>query len=172
MKYYDALTDAMTTLGQLPDTLFIGQGVRWQNNAMFGTLRVVPDEKRVELPVIEDFQMGYCLGMAMQGYLPISVYPRWDFLLLAANQLVSHVDKLPFTTFKGRVIVRVGVGAKWPLDSGRQHTNDYSAAFRLMLRTTEVIELNCARDVLPGYRRALEASHSCVIVERQDLYGE
>ena len=172
MSYYGQLTEAMTMLAQHPQTLFVGQGVRWQNNAQFGTLAGVPEAKRHELPVIEDFQMGYCLGLALQGYLPISVYPRWDFLLLAANQLANHVDKLPFTSFTGRAIVRVGVGAKYPLDSGRQHTNDYSAAFRLMLRTVEVIELDCARAVMPGYERALEADHSCIVVERANLYGE
>lgn len=172
MKYFDALTEAMSLVARNEKALFIGQGVRWPNNAMFKTLSGVPEDQRIEFPVAEDFQMGYSLGMALQGYLPVSIYPRWDFLLLAANQLVSHVDKLPFTSFAGRVIVRVGVGAKHPRDSGRQHTNDYTAAFRLMLRTCEVIELNCARDVLPGYEKALQSPRSCVVVERQDLYGE
>lgn len=159
-------------LGAIDNALFVGQGVLWDNNAQFKTLTGVPEEKRIELPVIEDFQMGYCTGLALQGFLPVSVYPRWDFLLLAANQLVSHLDKLPFTSFSGRVIVRVGVGAKYPLDSGRQHTNDYSAAFRLMLRTVEVIDLDCARSVMPGYERALHAEHSCIVVEHQNLFGE
>lgn len=170
--YFDELTRAMTMLGEHPQTLFVGQGVRWDNNAQFRTLSGVPQEKRIELPVAEDFQMGYCLGLALQGYLPVSVYPRWDFLILAANQLVNHVDKLPFTTFKGRVIVRVGVGAKYPLDSGRQHTNDYSAAFRLMLQTVEVIELNSKFDVMKVYERALRSERSCIVVERQDLFNE
>jgi len=172
VSYYDALTEAMTLLAQDARTLFVGQGVRWRNNAQFGTFANVPEDRRIEFPVAEDFQMGFSLGLAMQGYLPVSVYPRHDFLICAANQLVSHVDRHPITGFPGRVIMRAAVGAKHPLDSGRQHTNDYTAAFRLMLRTTEVIELNCTRDVLPGYRRALVSEHSCLVVERSDLYGE
>lgn len=172
MTYYGALTEAMSMLARNPKTLFVGQGVRWQNNAQFKTLAGVPQEQRIELPVIEDFQMGYSTGLAMMGYLPISIYPRWDFLLIAANQLVTHLDKLPLTSFSGKVIVRVGVGAKYPLDSGKQHTNDYSAAFRLMLKTTEVIELNSKWDVLKGYERALAVPHSCIVVERQDLFNE
>lgn len=172
LNYYGELSAAMGMLARDPRTLFVGQGVRWQNNAQFGTLNQVPEAKRIELPVIEDFQMGYCTGLAMNGFLPISIYPRWDFLLLAANQLVSHLDKLPTTEFTGRVIVRVGVGAKYPLDSGKQHTNDYSAAFRLMLKNTEIIELNSKWDVMKGYEHALNSWKSCIVVERQDLFNE
>lgn len=177
MGYFDTLREAMRLLAADPRTLFVGQGVRWDNNAQFRTLQdddgnpIVPLERRIELPVIEDFQMGYCLGLALQGYLPVSIYPRWDFLILAANQLVNHLDKLPFTSFSGRVIIRVGVGAKYPLDSGRQHTQDYSAEFRLMLKTVEVIELNSRFDVLPGYEHALKSKRSCILVERQDLFN-
>lgn len=172
MTYYAALTDAMQQLAMDERTLFIGQGVRWPNNAQFKTLALVPDDKRIEMPVIEDFQAGYCLGLALQGYLPICIFPRWDFALLAANQIVNHIDKLPFTSFSGRVIIRVGVGAKYPLDSGRQHTQDYTAAFRLMCKTIEIIDLDCTRAVAPGYERALKSDRSCIVVEHQNLFGE
>lgn len=153
-------------------TLFVGQGTRWPNNAQFKTLALVPDDRRIELPVIEDFQAGFCLGLALQGYLPICIYPRWDFAILACNQILNHIDKLPYTSFSGRVIIRVGVGAKYPLDSGRQHTQDYSAAFRLMCKTIEVIELNSKWDVAKGYEHALHSDKSCIVVERQDLFND
>lgn len=177
MNYFDTLREAMRLLSADPRTLFIGQGVRWDNNAQFRTFQdadgtpIVPLDRRIELPVIEDFQAGFCLGLALQGYLPVCVYPRMDFMILACNQIVNHIDKLPYTSFSGRVIIRVGVGAKYPLDSGRQHTQDYSAAFRLMLRTMEVIELNSRFDILPAYRHALESERSVICVERQDLFN-
>jgi hypothetical protein len=34
------------------------------------------------------------IGLAMQGYVPITCYPRFDFLILAFNQLVNHLDKI------------------------------------------------------------------------------
>ena len=43
-------------------------------------------------------QMGITIGMLMSGYVPISIYPRWNFLLLAINQLVNHLDKLSIMT--------------------------------------------------------------------------
>jgi pyruvate/2-oxoglutarate/acetoin dehydrogenase E1 component len=170
-NYFDECCAAMELLAQ-SGAIFIGQSVRYPSNAMFKTLRAVPMESRIEVPVFEDVQMGMSIGYALGGFLPVSCFPRMDFLLLAANQLVNHLDKIPYTPHRAKVIVRTSVGAKWPLHSGHQHTQDHSAAFRLMLKTVKVIELNCARDVMPGYKRALAAEHSCLVVERQDLYGE
>ena len=153
--------------------LFIGQSVRYPSNAMFKTLRDVPMEQRIEVPVFEDVQMGISMGYALVGNLMVSCYPRMDFLLLAANQMVNHLDKVAFTSWaSARVIVRTSIGAKWPLHSGHQHTQDHTAAFRLMLKSMEVIELNCARDVLPGYEQAMRSERPSLVVERQDLYGE
>ena len=38
--------------------------------------------------------MGLSLGLALQGFVPVSIYPRIDFLLSATNQLVNHLDKI------------------------------------------------------------------------------
>ena len=65
--YKNALTNAMTSLGQKEDTVFIGQQVLWQGNPMSTTLTEVPKDKLIELPVMEESQMGMSLGMAMAG---------------------------------------------------------------------------------------------------------
>lgn len=171
MNYFNECVKAMGLLAER-GALFIGQSVRYPSNAMFKTLRDVPMEQRIEVPVFEDCQMGMSIGYALGGYLPVSCYPRMDFLLLAANQLVNHLDKIPYTPHHAKVIVRTSIGARYPMHSGHQHTQDHIAAFRLMLRTVTVIELNCARDVMEGYRQAITAPGSCLVVERQDLYGE
>jgi pyruvate/2-oxoglutarate/acetoin dehydrogenase E1 component len=61
---------------------------------MSTTIGDVPKDKLIELPVMEESQMGMSLGMAMAGDFVITFYPRWDFLICATNQLVNHVDKL------------------------------------------------------------------------------
>ena len=38
--------------------------------------------------------MGISTGLALNGFIPVSCYPRFDFLILALNQLVNHLDKL------------------------------------------------------------------------------
>jgi hypothetical protein len=58
------------------------------------------------------------------------------------------------------------VGKRTPLDAGPQHTADYSAAFRLMLRTVRVIEVTDPRAALHLYRGlAAGVGSSCIVVE-------
>ena len=84
-KYCDELTRAMTWLGEQDDTIFIGQAVEYKGTAMTNTLVNVPKNKLLEMPVNEEMQMGITNGLAVAGSVPISIYPRWNFLLLGAN---------------------------------------------------------------------------------------
>ena len=90
-KYFDELISTMNWLSENENTIFIGQAVEYPGTAMFNTLKDINPQKRIELPVFEDTQMGMSLGLALKGYKVISIYPRWNFLLCATNQLVNHV---------------------------------------------------------------------------------
>ena len=90
MKYFDELKRSMNYLAENKKTVFIGQAVEVPGTAMSNTLVDVSHDKKVELPVAEEMQMGMAIGLAMDGYAPISIYPRWNFLLLAMNQLVNQ----------------------------------------------------------------------------------
>ncbi len=164
-NYRDALSQAMEEMACDDRVVFLGQGVRDSGTFMSTTLQGVPLEKRIELPVMEETQLGMSIGMAIAGFVPISIYPRWNFLLLAANQLVNHLDKM-----KSKVIVRVGVGSSKPLDPGPQHTSDFTDAFQLMMPNTYIRRLNNASDVITEYRQALERKGPSVLVETADLY--
>jgi pyruvate/2-oxoglutarate/acetoin dehydrogenase E1 component len=173
MNYSEELTKAMTWLGQKSDTIFLGQSVLYPGNAVYKTLQGVPREKLVELPVAEELQMGISLGLALTGKTVISIYPRFDFLLCAMNQLVNHLDKLEDFThgeYKARVIVRVGVGSTSPLYPGVQHCGDYSNALRKMLKM-EVINLLYPAEILSVYEEVYRLGISAVIVEEMERYG-
>jgi len=174
MTYSDQLTKAMTWLGEKEDTIFIGQSVAYPGNAMFKTLSGVPDEKKIELPVAEEMQMGMSLGLALTGKTVISIYPRFDFLLLAVNQLVNHLDKLEDFThgqYHAKVIIRVGIGSKSPMYPGVQHCGDYYDAFRKMLKHTNTIRINKADGILDLYKVAYNRPNSTLIVEDMSKYG-
>ena len=172
LSYTEALTMAMAQLAKDPRTLFVGQAVRFDGQAAFETFRGVPMAKRIEMPVCEDFQMGFCTGLALQGFVPVSFYPRFDFLILATNQLVNHLDKLPLMGgFRPKVIVRTAVGRSTPLDPGPQHVQNHTEAMRLMLKTMKVIDLRTPFDVLDGYAAALTGSESVLMVEHMELYA-
>src|SRR5262245_51115739 len=94
MSYTAELIGAMELCAKQPKAIFLGQGVGSPSTIQTDTLRSIPSEQRIEFPVAEDLQMGMAIGMSLDGWLPICVYPRWDFLLLAANQLVLHLDRI------------------------------------------------------------------------------
>lgn len=157
---------SMRMLAEHPDTVFVGQSVKYDGSRIYTTLDGVPMEKRREHPVIEDHQLGYCLGLAMRGAIPICIYPRIDFMLLAVNQLVNHLDKTKeLWGISPKVIIRTTVGRKYPLDAGPQHTNNHTKAFRLMLKNVEVIELTRVSDVFDAYGYAINREGSTLLVE-------
>lgn len=155
-------------LAAQPRAWFLGQNVAYDGNVVFRHLTDVPMSQRLELPVCEDLQMGLSIGLALQGYLPISIYPRMDFLVLAFNQLVNHLDKLSTMSlgqYQPKVIVRTKVGSRVPLNAGPQHTQDHTEALRLMLMTVQVERITVPEEILPTYQRALERAESTVVVE-------
>ncbi len=170
MNYREELCRAMTLLGQHPRTLFLGQAVAYPGTSMSGTLAAVPPEKLIELPVMEESQLGMSIGLAVAGFVPITIYPRWNFLLLAANQIVNHLDKLPIISNGGytpKVIIRVGIAADTPLNPQAQHLGDFTAAFKSMCHTVEVIRLDRPGDIVPAYEHALarDDGRSTMLVE-------
>ena len=177
MSYFDQLRHAMSWLGEKPDTLFIGQAVSVPGTAIFNTLKQLPEDKRLELPVFEDTQMGMSLGLALQGTRVVSIFPRWNFLLCATNQLVSHVDKCKLISsgqFQPQLIIRTAVGSERPLFPGHQHIGNMSDGFRQILVNTEIIELHEPDQVLSAYQHAYNRSDgkSTILVEFGDFYNE
>jgi pyruvate/2-oxoglutarate/acetoin dehydrogenase E1 component len=172
MSYFSALSDAMTLLAAEPNTIFMGQGM-FAGTSMSDTLKGVPSGKKLEMPVAEDLQMGMAIGMALDGLLPICIFPRWNFLLCAANQLVNHLDRLPVYSdggYQPKVIIRTAIPSIHPFNPGPQHDDDFTAAFRKMLRTVNVWEARDESEVTSCYRAAIQSGDSSLIVEYTELY--
>lgn len=175
MKYFDELKRSMEMLAEHPDVLFLGQAVECAGTAMSNTLKDVGSSRKIELPVCEDLQMGMTNGLALAGKIPVSVFPRWNFLLLGTNQLVSHLDKIPMISdFKTKAIVRTGIGSVRPLHPQHQHTGDYTDAFQSMCDNIEFIRLDEPEEIFPAYEKALnrQDGKSTVLVEWGDYYSE
>ena len=177
MKYFEELKNSMEWLASKPDSFFVGQAVEVPGTAMFNTLKDIQVNKRLELPVFEDTQLGLSIGMSLLGHKIISIFPRWNFLICATNQLVSHLDKLPIIT-EGKVqpgiIIRTSVGSERPLFPGHQHIGNMSSAYRKMLSTVEIIELHEPQDIFESYKKAYERKDgkSTILVEFGDFYNE
>ena len=100
---------------------------------MSNTLKKIKKNKLVELPVAEEMQMGITLGLAMEKNIPISIFPRWNFLLYSLNQLINHIDKFKVmagTEIVPKIIIRTGIGSQRPLHPQFQHIGDFSEAIQ------------------------------------------
>jgi len=175
MKYKDALTTSMTLLGQVDNTIFLGQSIVYPGHAMFHTLRGVPLEKKIEMPVAEELQMGISAGLALEGYLPISIFPRMDFLMCCMNQLVNHLDKIEQMScgqYRPKVIIRTSIGSVSPLNPGPQHCQDHIGTLRKALKNIPVWACKSSQGVLLNYEVAMKYEGSVVLVEYTDLYEE
>lgn len=171
MSYKDELTNAMTTLMDKPETVFIGQQIVYYGNPMSKTIEGLPKNRMIETPVMEETQMGMTLGLAMTGKIVVSFYPRWDFLICATNQLVNHLDKYKLMTGKTpHVIIRVGKGADKPLDPGHQHKANYIEQFREMLKTINLFDCKTEEDVKNAYNTAINIPDVYIINEYPELY--
>ena len=175
MTYKQAIVEAMKYLASDERIVFIGQSVRYSGHVMFSTLEdaQVPMSKRIELPVIEDSQLGISIGMSLDGFIPCSIYPRMDFLIIAANQLVNHLDKIAEMScgeFMPKVVIRTMVGSREPLNPGPQHMQDHTKALKLLCPSIEIIKLRSPESVMDGYNWALNSKRSTILVEYGDLY--
>lgn len=175
MKYKDELIRSMEWLSEKDNTIFLGQSVSYSGNAIFNTLKTLPEDKRIELPVFEEIQMGMSTGMALEGYVPISCYPRFDFLLRSMDALVNHLDKFQVMTennWKPKVILRTSIGSTNPLNGGVQHTQDYTKQFKEMLTEVEVVMLDKTEDIFTEFEKAYERDGSTLLIECGDFYND
>ena len=174
MTYREEVVKAMNVLSENEKVIFLGQSINYWD-CIYKTLDNIPLNKNLELPIMEDTQMGISIGLALEGYIPITIYSRMDFLLLAMNELVNHLDKIEEMSngeFKPKVIIRTIIGTTSPLNPGPQHCQDYTDMFKLCLKNVDVIRLERKEDIIPTYKKALESDKSTMIIEVRELYDK
>lgn len=172
MNYRTEIMRGMRLLAEQPNAIWMGQGVRYPAHAISKQIAELelPDDRKLELPVFENTQLGMALGMAMAGLLPVCVIPRINFLLCATDQLVNHIDKYRKMTGKlAKVIVITQTGATEPLDPGPQHSGNYCGALDRMLTDVMLVDLGPAQDIYNSFRLAVELDGSTVLVQRGDM---
>ncbi len=177
MKYFDELKRSMEWLAEKEDTLFLGQAVEYPGTALTNTITNVDKSKLLEMPVNEEMQMGMTLGMALNGTVPVSFFPRWNFLILAANQLVNHIDKINIMSdggYKPKIIIRTAIGSQRPLHPQHQHISDFTAGFKALCDYVDIIRLEEPHQIFNAYKYAYERTDNrpTLLVEWGDFYSE
>ncbi|MBI1873296.1 MAG: alpha-ketoacid dehydrogenase subunit beta [Acidobacteria bacterium] len=127
LSYVQAINEALVlALEHDPSVFVMGQGVD-DPSAMFGTTRGLQQRfgpaRVFDTPLSEESMMGVAAGAAMNGMRPVYMHNRPDFVLLAANQLITHASKVHFmdngqTTVP--MVVWAAIGRGW--GSGAQHS--------------------------------------------------
>jgi len=113
--------------------LIIGVGVTGPTH-IFDTLseafRRFPG-RFVETPLSENAMTGACVGLAIEGYKPILVHARADFLMTSMEALVNTAAKWSY--INGRplpMVIRAIIGRGW--GQGIHHSQDFTHMLSLV----------------------------------------
>lgn len=173
--YKDSVTTAMQMLAQDDRVRFAGYNVAYGGMGG-GTFKGIDSAKLIEFPLAENLMMGACIGMSLEGLIPVCFIERADFLTNCMDEIVNHLDKLARLSnglHKPAVIIRVVIGnSKVPLFTGLTHTQDLSHAMRLMVKFP-VYKLERSNSFPFYYVDALKRAvngESTMIFELKDLY--
>jgi pyruvate/2-oxoglutarate/acetoin dehydrogenase E1 component len=177
MKYFDELKKSMEWLGAQPDTIFIGQAVKYPGTAITNTLSNIDPSKLIELPVAEEMQMGMTLGISLNNTVPISIFPRWNFLILGTNQLVNHIDKIKVMSdgkIRPKIIIVTAIGSQRPLHPQYQHVSDFTDAFKLMCGNVDIIKLDEPEQIFDSFQKSYlrDDGVPTLLVQWGDYYNE
>jgi len=147
------------------DKIYIGYNLKKGHKAN-GWLKDYDKKNIIETPVAENLMTGLAIGMAMEGFKPVLYFERHDFMLNALDQLVNHLDK----DFNYPVIVRAVIGSDKPLNPGKQHTQNYTEAFKTMFKN---IKIFCPKD-RKGIEKLLDKvwHEPIIIIESRGMYND
>jgi pyruvate dehydrogenase E1 component alpha subunit len=169
ISFKNAVTEAMTEIGKA-NSVFIGYNVKY-GNAM-GNLVNVENSKKIETPVAENLMAGLAIGMSFEGFIPVLYYERHDFMLVAADAIINHIDKIERIShgeFKVPVIIRAVTADAGPFYSGITHSQDFTNVLKALV-TFPVLDPVTGVDVLKAVRGAKASGRPAIIIERKSRY--
>ncbi len=169
LSYKDAIVTSMNNLAS-DGAIFIGYNVKY-GDAM-GTLKDVPDEQKIETPVAENLMTGIAIGMSFEGFKPVLYFERHDFMLVAADAIINHVDKIERIShgeFKVPLIIRAVTADAGPFYSGITHSQDFTELFRKGV-SFPVLDPLDGDEVMQAFHGAQTSQRPMMIIERKSRY--
>jgi pyruvate dehydrogenase E1 component alpha subunit len=166
ISYKEAVTKSMEDLSNI-GAIFIGYNVV-KGNAM-GTLKNVPNDQKLETPVAENLMAGLAIGMSLEGLLPVLYFERHDFMLVAADAIGNHIDKIERIShgeFKLPMIIRAVTADAGPFYSGPTHQQDLTRVFKELV-SFPVLDPKNGQEVLKAYETFRHLDGPIMIIERK-----
>lgn len=161
----------MEMLAEEENTVFVGYNINYGSRA-YGTLADISKSKCLETPVAENLIVGLGIGMTLEGYKPILIFERHDFMLNALDAIMNHLDKIETMSdgqYTAPVIIRAILGSKKPLYPGPQHIEDLTKFFEDYL-SFPVYEFRTPEEIIKYYEDAKSAKTPVMLIERRELY--
>ena len=132
MKYREELAQSLLdAMRNDPKVLILGESVS-DPKGIFGTTLLAANaypERVIEIPVSENMITGACLGLALEGWKPVLVHSRCEFMMVAMETMINsaakwgavHSDR-PFT-----LVFRALIGRGW--GQGPNHSQAFHSMF-------------------------------------------
>lgn len=178
-KFYEAVNEALDLcLARDAAVYVMGLGVP-DPKGIFGTTvglaqKYGPDRVS-DMPTSENGMTGICIGSALVGMRPIMIHQRFDFALLAMDQIVNQAAKWHYL-FAGKaripLTIRLIVGRGW--GQGPQHCQSLHAWFAHIPGLKVVLPAS-PRDAKGLLIAAVRDDNPVIVVEHRWLhqtYGE
>jgi len=173
ITYRNGLSNALTdSMEEAENVLCLGVGVT-EPTGIFGTTqdayRRFP-QRVIECPLSENMLTGACVGLALEGYKPVLVHARMDFLMLTMEHLVNTAAKWGF--MNGRypnITVRAIVGRGW--GQGPTHSQNPAALFA-HIPGLRVYMPYRPSDAYFALRHAIATEGPVIVVEPRRLYND
>lgn len=172
MSYRDTITTEMEKLAEDPKVIFIGYNLNFGSRG-YKTLVNIPSDRIIEMPVAENLMTGIAMGLSIEGYKPVILFERHDFMLNAMDALINHLDKIKELSageFNPCVLVRAIVGGREGVNPGPQHEGEFTEAFKSMFKHVPVYDLKSSEDIKKVYGEVGDFSKSAILIEYRDLH--
>jgi acetoin:2,6-dichlorophenolindophenol oxidoreductase subunit beta len=134
VTFAQAVNQAMhEAMAHDPNVICFGLGVD-DPKAVFGTTRGLKErfggERVFDMPTAENAMTGVGIGASLNGFRPVMVHQRFDFFLLATEQLLNNAAKWHYM-FGGQrsvpITIRLILGRGW--GQGPTHSQTLHAWF-------------------------------------------
>ena len=116
--------------------------------------------------------VGLAIGMSFEGFKPVVYFERHDFMLVAADAIGNHVDKIERIShgeFKVPIVLKTVVDDGGLFYSGPTHSQNFTRLFREMV-DFPVLEPLSSEEALEMYRYAKDSEGPVMIVEHKKYH--
>jgi len=174
ITYCEAINEALVEEMERDEKVFVYGIDMADHKYAFGStkdiLKKFGPERCFSTPLSEDAMTGFGLGAAINGFRPVHIHIRVDFLLLAINQLANMVSSYRYSSngcLKAPIVIRAVIGRGW--GQSFQHSKSMFSLFS-HIPGLIVAAPSTPRDVKAVLVAAIRNDNPVLILEHRWLY--